>query len=240
MITKICMKNVASFKNATTIETDKKTALIYGLNGTGKSTLSGFLYNINDPRYSECSVEGLLDTDKLLVYNQQFIQDNFYETDDIHGIFTLSKENKAIKKIIDDANSAIKELSLQKEKLEKQANELQNKYEKQVGNYQEKVWTIKTDFTGGDRVLEFCLNGLKGKKETLFQHIVSLEMPTETPNYTVDDLKEEALQLQEDAKKERNILKLQFSDKDIEKSPLLEKVIVGSTKSTVSDLIEKF
>ncbi|WP_270506978.1 AAA family ATPase [Eubacterium limosum] len=239
MITKICMKNVASFKDPTTMETDKKTTLIYGLNGTGKSTLSGFLYNITDPRYSECSVEGLLDTDKLLVYNQQFIQDNFYETDDIHGIFTLSKENKAIKKVIEDANSVIRELLSQKEKLKAQADDLQDKYEKQVGNYQEKVWKIKTDFTGGDRVLEFCLEGLKGKKDTLLQYIVSLEMPTENPNYTVDDLKEEALQLQENVKKENNILKLQFSGEDIEKSPLLEKVIVGSKQSTVSGLIDK-
>lgn len=239
MITKVCMKNVASFKNIAVLETDKKTTLIYGLNGTGKSTLSGFLYDMNDHRYGECSVEGLLDTDKLLVYNQQFIQDNFYETDDIHGIFTLSKENKDIKKVIDDANSVIERLLSQKEKLEMKVNEIQGKYQKQLEDYQKQVWKIKLDFTGGDRVLEFCLEGLKGKREALFQYVASLKMPTENPNYTVDDLKKEALQLQGDAKKESNVLKLQFSGENIEKSPILSKVVVGSTQSTVSGLIDK-
>lgn len=103
MITKIKMNNVASYKNLTSLETDKKVNLLYGLNGTGKSTLSNFLYNRSDDKFADCSIEGLMETDTILVYNQQFIKDNFYETEDIPGIFTLSKENKEIKELIDKA-----------------------------------------------------------------------------------------------------------------------------------------
>ncbi|MGW68010.1 hypothetical protein EBK63_08765, partial [Campylobacter jejuni] len=35
MITKISMKNVASYKDETTLETNKRINLIYGLNGAG-------------------------------------------------------------------------------------------------------------------------------------------------------------------------------------------------------------
>lgn len=146
MINKIHMKNVASYKNVTVLETDKKTNLIYGLNGTGKSTLSNFLYDINDPLYSECQIDGLLNTDRLLVYNQQFIKDNFYETEDIQGIFTLSKENKAVKLIIEDANKNVKQLLKQKSKIEKEIIDLQDKYKKQLGEYQKEVWKIKTQY----------------------------------------------------------------------------------------------
>ena len=45
MITKITLDKIASYKNATALETDKKINLIYGLNGTGKSTFSKFLNN---------------------------------------------------------------------------------------------------------------------------------------------------------------------------------------------------
>lgn len=45
MINKITMNNVASYKKLTYLETDKRVNLLYGLNGTGKSTLSDFLYN---------------------------------------------------------------------------------------------------------------------------------------------------------------------------------------------------
>ena len=44
MITKINLNNVASYKSLTALETDKKVNLIYGLNGTGKSTLSNYLF----------------------------------------------------------------------------------------------------------------------------------------------------------------------------------------------------
>jgi AAA15 family ATPase/GTPase len=47
MITKISMNNVASYRTIASLETDKKVNLVYGLNGTGKSTLSNFLYEVN-------------------------------------------------------------------------------------------------------------------------------------------------------------------------------------------------
>ena len=58
------------------METDKKVNLIYGLNGTGKSTFSDYLYNITDSKYKDCSIEGF-ENDELLVYNQSFIKENF-------------------------------------------------------------------------------------------------------------------------------------------------------------------
>jgi DNA repair exonuclease SbcCD ATPase subunit len=45
MITKITMNQVASFKKEARLEIDKKVNIIYGLNGTGKTTISDFLYN---------------------------------------------------------------------------------------------------------------------------------------------------------------------------------------------------
>ncbi|WFR58803.1 AAA family ATPase [Anaerocolumna sp. AGMB13025] len=239
MITKIIMKDIASYKKEALFLTDKKTNLIYGLNGTGKSTLSSFLYSINNPKYDKCKVEGLLNTDKLLVYNQQFIQDNFYETEDIHGIFTLSKENKAVKTIIDDAKNNIKTLLTQKLKLDTDANNLLLKYQKQKDEYEKEVWKIKTEYSGGDRVLEYCLEGLKGKKEVLFQHIVSLDMPAIKLTYSVEDLKRDAIALQGDAKKVLTVTKIQFDVSMIENSTLLAKVIVGNKESSVSELIEK-
>ncbi len=35
IITKITINNIASYKESTSLETDKKTNLIYGLNGSG-------------------------------------------------------------------------------------------------------------------------------------------------------------------------------------------------------------
>ena len=115
------MNNVASYKTSTSLETDKKVNLLYGLNGTGKSTLSNFLYNRSDNKFVDCSIEGLKESDTVLVYNQQFIRDNFYETEDIPGIFTLSKENKEIKEVIDKARDELSKIEKEKEKAEQEA-----------------------------------------------------------------------------------------------------------------------
>lgn len=50
MIAEIRMDAVASFRRATSLTTDKKINLIYGLTGTGKSTISNFLYAPADAR----------------------------------------------------------------------------------------------------------------------------------------------------------------------------------------------
>ena len=47
MISKIVLKGVASYKKETVLNTDKKVNLLYGLNGTGKSTFSEFLYGFS-------------------------------------------------------------------------------------------------------------------------------------------------------------------------------------------------
>ena len=113
MITKISISKVASYKTRATLETDRKVNLIYGLNGTGKTTLSNFLYNTEHSDYSECSIEGL-NGEYILVYNQRFIHDYFYQPDNLKGIFTLSKENKEAEKKIKDAQDAIKRLETKK------------------------------------------------------------------------------------------------------------------------------
>ena len=63
MITKITMNDVASYKAPTTLETDKKVNLIYGLNGTGKSVLSSYLYEKGNTGFSSCNIEGLNNED---------------------------------------------------------------------------------------------------------------------------------------------------------------------------------
>ena len=89
MISKIVLKGVASYKKEAILQTDKKVNLLYGLNGTGKSTFSEFLYNQKETRFSQCQVEGLGENDSVLVYNTKFVEDTFYEPEGIHGIFTL-------------------------------------------------------------------------------------------------------------------------------------------------------
>jgi len=48
MISKITIKDVASYKKEAILETDKRVNLIYGLNGVGKSTIAALSVIIED------------------------------------------------------------------------------------------------------------------------------------------------------------------------------------------------
>lgn len=239
MITKIILNEVASYKRQAELVTDKKVNLLYGLNGTGKSTFSDYLYDRSSPRFSKCTVEGLENEDTVLVYNQKFIQDTFYEPQGIHGIFTLSKGNAEAKKIIDCTNEEVRKLVEQKKKIEEKRAEEEKKHRIIVDEYINQVWKIKTDFTGGDRVLEFCLEKLKGTKDALFSHIISLNKPTDTLDYSIEDLKKEAQQIQGEPQIKRTFATVKINVAKIEESELLTKVIIGNKNTSVSALIEQ-
>ena len=221
------------------LETDKKVNLLYGLNGTGKSTFSEFLYEQSGARFSQCRIEGLEDNDTILVYNKKFVQDIFYEPQGIHGIFTLSKGNAEAQKAIDNANAEVKKLTEQKRKIEEKRTKDRQKHLGEIEEYKKQVWKIKTEYTGGDRVLKFCLDGLKGNKETLFKHLVSLEKKEGEIDYSVDDLKKEAQQLQGENQSRQILSKVLINIDDIEQSELLSKVIVGNKNSSVATVIEE-
>lgn len=239
MITKISLNKVASYKSLTTLETDKKVNLIYGLNGTGKSTLSSFLYKSTDTKFKDCIIQGLNDAD-ILVYNQTFIQDNFFESESLKGIFTLSKENKEAEAKISNTDKEIKRI--EKEKTAKEVEFQKTKDDiaaKQVAS-KNKIWEIKTNYSGGDRVLEFCLEGYKSDGNRLLSYIESLTKPDSKPTKTIETIKEEVHALAGDnAQKYDPLTSITFAEEQIESDLLFKKQVVGNENSTVSELINK-
>lgn len=238
LITELNIDGVTSYKLKSTISLTNKTSLIYGLNGAGKSTISEFLYNHTEPRFSKCRLKTSQPCE-ILVYNQSFLNDYFYEEDNLKGIFTLSKENKvALQQIEAETKELEKHLTAQQENL-KRASENATKLDQEKTKASGKVWEIKTNFTGGDRVLEFCLESLK-RTELLFQHIIGLPLPKNTPSYTVDDLKAEASSIEgEGAAPFTKIPTLSAGWLTIEGDALWSKIIVGSQEGSVAEFITK-
>jgi wobble nucleotide-excising tRNase len=239
MISKISIQNIASYKTATILATDKKVNVVYGLNGSGKSTLSNYLYQPEAPEYHGCSVDMAKDT-SLYVYNQRFIEENFYEADNLKGIFSLSKENKDIEKAINEAQAELNTQVHVEEKEQQVASDEKAVLSANRSRAFDVTWNIKQEFTGGDRVLEGFLDGLKGNKETLYTHLSSLTKPAEKPNTDISKLKAGVEALKGDAAQQYSTLNLlEFDEHEVELDPIFEEAIVGNTNSSVSALIEK-
>lgn len=239
MITEILMDAVASFKHATSLVTDKKINLVYGLNGTGKSTISNFLYTPTDTRFSQCKKSPDV-TSPIFVYNQKFIQDNFFVANSLKGIFSLSKKNKV-------AEIKITEETIKLNKLEQSLQDLQNvrkqilkEFMVQKQRAENEVWKIKTKFSGGDRVMEYCLEGFRNQKEKLLNHIYSIPKPSCEPEKNIDTLRKEVEALKGDSTRlKERLTPLIFSAHDVESHHILGVSILGNTDSEISNLIDK-
>ncbi|WP_416465164.1 AAA family ATPase [Pseudomonas sp. LFS044] len=238
MITELNIDGVTSYKSKSTLSLTSKTSLIYGLNGAGKSTISEYLYNQSAPRFSKCSIKTAQPCE-ILVYNQSFLNDYFYEEDNLKGIFTLSKENKVALQQIEAETKELEGHLTAQQANAKLATENATKLAQEKTKASGKVWEIKTSFSGGDRVLEFCLDNLK-RTELLFQHIIGLPLPDTAPGYTVDDLKAEISAIEgEGAAPFLKVSTLTAGWLNIETDPLWSKVIVGSQEGSVAEFIAK-
>ena len=233
------MQQVASFRELTSLNTDRKINLIYGLNGTGKSTLANFLYDPSASEFSDCE-KVPAESEPILVYSQQFIRDTFYEADSLKGIFSLSKENKAAKEKISGATRRIEGLETSLGAKLKNKARLHSELAAQRQSAVDKVWNIKTTYTGGDRVLEYCLDGLKGKKERLFSHLIEIRKPVEEPSKAVSRLKGEVSELKgEEAGVKNELPRFEFSEHAVESDQVFAKLIAGKGDSIIAPLIEK-
>lgn len=242
MIRKITILGPACYKQTATLETEKNINLIYGLNGSGKSTLSEYLRNLNNPRYSNCAIEPTLDTDteEILVYNENYVQEVFYSSETQKGIFSLSKENSDARKKIDSAIIELRDLSSKADKQSELFRKLSEEWGDIKNSFYNRFWEIKKQYSGGDRVLEYCLDGLKGSKEALANHLINLPNPIEPISYTIEELRDEIQRLNEfKGTQLPKIPYIEFNASEIETASIFREVITGNKNSRVANLIDK-
>lgn len=241
MITKISLKNVASYKDETILETDKPINLIYGLNGVGKTQFSKFLANSQDLNFQDCRIEGL-NNEKVLVYNQDFVEKNFYNLKEQRGIFTLSSENVEIRKEIDILQEEMENLRRERE------NEVQNdeKKEKEIrdtrSEFQDSIWqAIKVhhyeqfkDFFRG------CIGSKKDFSKFILDNYKFIP-ELENQNISIEEIKKQYEVLTDKTQTELdNLQPLSYGDfETIEYSPVFSEVIVGNQDSAISNLLQE-
>ena len=93
MITEVKLKNVATYKEENLVS--KKVNFIYGNNGTGKTTISRFIANPKELKFSDSELvfDEAGECNKL-IYNQDFVKINFNPETGLRGIYTFGEESE--------------------------------------------------------------------------------------------------------------------------------------------------
>ncbi len=241
MINKITLAKIASYKDEASLETDKKVNLIYGLNGSGKTVFSNYLENLEGEHFVHCSIEGFKkDEQKILVYNQSFVEKNFYETERQKGIFTLAKDNAIASQKIKEAESEKKNMIEEREKLKENLDKNETESEKNKDNAKDETWKIKTEYTGGDRIFDKAgfLDKLKANKDTLFDYLINL--PLIDSSRSIEDIKFDLLNISEEATERERLTTINRENfSKVEKDEIFQKEIVGNENSSIAGLIKE-
>lgn len=158
MIKKILLNDVATYKSQNVYP--NKVNYFYGSNGSGKTTISRVVNDVS--KFDKCEI--IWDNDKLetIVYNKNFIDENFANNKSIRGIFTLGKDTKDIKESIDECKEKIdfikKDIQKYLKSLEMTEQNISNLNEK----FQEKCWRQKKKYESNYKE---AYSGYVGKKE---------------------------------------------------------------------------
>jgi wobble nucleotide-excising tRNase len=241
METKIIIKNCATYKKEEKLESDKRFNFIYGLNGSGKTTISMFLQkkDMYEEKYKDCSIECTpkIEDYKFLIYNQQFVTENFYDLPSQKGIFSLSKENKEAKEEIDKANKETENLKTKKAKEEEDKKGKNDALSDVYKTCLEEVWAEK-EKNKNKEVYDF-FEGYKNDKKKLLDKLINLE-PDKKTLRDIKDINTEIEYLSSHNSDYIEIIRLKnFDMSGVEKNEIWQKQIVGSKNSSFSELLEK-
>lgn len=246
MIQRIEIDKVPPYIGNRQIIEPKKVNFIFGLNGSGKTTISRFISNPDDYKYRDCKLDW--DGTKLncCVYNRDFVQNNFSESS-IPGIFTLGQENIETKKKIEDLNRDIQSL----QDRQKNLKEIIDGSESLIGlnqqkkaheeKYNNKFWNIKQLLNQNSSALYLALAGARGSKEIFKKKVLEENHKNRAVYCPREELEKLCIQLfGNNVDKVETILPIDFKNILIlEKSDILQKIIVGKEDVDIAGLIKK-
>ena len=249
MIESITIKNIASFDNTGVIINDlKKVNYFFGFNGTGKSTIVNYLQNISLPnneqsgKYSSCFQKGYEPSQyQLVIFNNNFIEQNFIRNSTLKGVFSLNQTNATIDAQIDKENIIIKNFKDRIIVIKKRKQDIENYNEKELKKLKDFCWLQRDKFSTFPKIGKLDHSGSRDEHFKKINNIIQ-ELDN-TNSTTIEQLTEQYLQLYE-----KDITKIEISIdvscykkiRDIEKelNPFLQEIIIGNEDVDIAELIK--
>lgn len=237
------MRNCATYDAHGGSMTDcKKINFVYGPNGSGKSTISNYLQNCDDTMFSDCQIkwDSTIHPD-IVIYNRKFREQNFSNTSDIAGVFTLGQATiEDIKRL-----NALKERRKQRKSQFDKDSESYKKRDalrtKNRDDFKETIWNVILR-DQGHQFLE-AFSGSRKSKERFLEQVLE-RYKQKNPNVcSLMDLENRKITLF--GKKPEVCAEFVFQiDRTIdeinrvERDPIFQRVVAGNNDIPVGALIQ--
>lgn len=242
MIKKIKICGIPPYYDEEQIIDAKHVNFVFGLNGSGKTTIGRYLQNPQSSQYENCRIEWENDPITCVVYNQDYVKANFI-TSSAPGIFTLGEENGEMLKQIETYKNELNELKKQRDSLYKKLKgEEKEGLEKQladlISSYTDKFWRERQRLDKSP--MHLAIKGNRGNKE-LFKRKL-LETPdskVEVPD--VEKLEQSCNLFFNTAAEPIALLETPHFERlfALESSTILQKVVIGREDVNLSRLIKR-
>lgn len=244
MISSFSIRNYKSFHptNAdnVTLDTKKRVAFFYGLNGAGKSAIGEViqLKSEGSDLVAQCSVSSTgTGPFRYLVFNQAFSDKVLGSPDGMPGIFTIGEVDTEALRESQLIQPEYEKLETELEGIAEQRAQLSSQAKSQLDLAQDGVWKAHTAHKDGP--FKSFLTGWGRNKTGFFEEVAKVSV---SPEEELDDLgvlESRLADVSGDAQKKYQLRLDVDALVAIEAHDIWGQNIVGSSDSRLADLIEK-
>lgn len=248
MISSILLKDVASYDSDTgvIINNLKKLNFFFGFNGSGKSTIAKFMYNLSLPEerrlneFKQCYENGFDSTNhQILVFDENFTDENFNKNPMLKGVFSLNEKNEHIDNEIQRLQDSIEAYKGEIQKKGNLKDTILIKKAQKEKLLLESCWSKRKTFSTFSKIsLSYS-----GSKPNHYTNIKNILNTNPIVSNTIEILADRYNKLYEIELSEITISinisiykQLRHVERDLEKS--LQEVIIGNDDVDIAPLIK--
>lgn len=236
MIKSLSIRNIATFDNDGINITDLKPInIIYGSNGSGKSTIGKAIANINS--YDQSSISWVNDRSiEILAYNDEFRKNNFQEQ--MPGVFTLGDASTTAVAEIERKREDLQEITSTGLRYKSEIEKQQDAIKSENKTFSESAWT--NVFKKYEQWFSKSAIGA-GTKDKFMDKLLAAYNQEHSRPLPIDELKNRASVLFAQQSSRIELCDLIENDvlSSIESDAIWAKIIIGKQDIDIAELISK-
>jgi wobble nucleotide-excising tRNase len=237
MITEIYLKNVATYPKDTEEQITHLTKVnfFYGANGSGKTTISRFIHNPS--AFTSCRTQWSGIPLNTLVYNEDFVAENIFQSEEIKGVYTFGQDAKLVEEQIISVKAELSKIQADIENCTQTLSTKESERGITEHAFIEDCWRMKQKY---DDTFEEAFTGFRNDAKK-FKDKILAEVGNTYELKDLEYLKAKAkVVFDRNIQKHQDIIEVDSTKlQSLEDHEITSRNIIGKSDVKISDMIAK-